>query len=1266
VAVTGVSGSGKSTLVFRVIEQALRDRLAGLPIQGCSLEGAEAVDKLIRISQRPIGRTPRSNPATYTGVFDTIRELFAATHEARVRGYAKGRFSFNVAGGRCEACQGAGVQVVEMQFLPSVAVTCDVCLGRRFNAETLEITWGGRTIHDVLDLTAAEAADVFSAIPRVSRILRTMVEVGLGYVPLGQPSTTLSGGEAQRVKLATELHRPATGDTLYLLDEPTTGLHFDDVAKLVAALQRLVDAGNTVVVVEHHTDVIKCADHVIDLGPEGGDGGGRVVGEGTPEAIARLDTPTGQVLAALPDLVKVVAAPLAADAEVEGYSRRRSRQRRTAGELVVRGARLHNLHDVDVDIQHGQLTVITGPSGSGKTSLAFDTVFAEGQRQYVESLSTYARRFLGRVERPPVDRLEGLQPAIAIDQRATAHNPRSTVATVTEVHDVLRLLYARVGQPHCPACGRQVRPWSPSAAAGALKDAGLGAGWLVAPLRPTPNTAADARCAGLIHDGWLRLLERPGNRQLELSTPGAIPALVEGAWLVVDRLAPGRASRSRMAEAIESAYALGDGRCVFIPRGDADGEPRVFTVRAHCPEHGAVLEAELTPRHFSFNSQLGACRGCDGLGVRRQVVLERLFPCPELRFWDALDGRVAGVLQRSARSRALIEGVYARAGVAVDTPWADVGDPLVQAILHGVAEPVSIRWSQRWGSSMRRVEEERPWLGLLATLDGWSSPLDWLVAEGICGVCEGGRLRPELLAVTIGGLGVHELTRLPVESARAQVDSWELNPRRAAIAERPLLELRRRLRFLQDVGLGYLGLDRSARTLSGGEAQRIRLASQLGSMLTGVAYVLDEPTIGLHARDTDRLLGTLEGLRDLGNTVLVVEHDLDTIRRADRVIDLGPGAGVHGGRVLAVGTPDELAVDPLSVTGRWLGGSASIPVPATRRRPTGSVTLVRPRVHNVDAEEVRIPLGVWVAVTGVSGSGKSSVVMDALVPAIKERLGQDAPPPPCAEVVFDGPIDRLVVVDQSPLGRTPRSTPATYTKIMDALRELFATTSYAAARGWKRGRFSYNSTTGGRCGTCEGRGAILVEMHFLPDVWVGCDACGGARYDRETLGATWRGRSIADVLGMRCDEALELFANHRKMRAKLASLVDVGLGYLQLGQPANTLSGGEAQRVKLAAELTSRRGHCVYVLDEPTTGLHLEDVSKLVGVLHRLVDAGHTVITIEHHLDVVRQSDHVVELGPEGGAAGGRVVAIGTPEVIRGTETATGAALRREAARTPA
>lgn len=1246
-AVTGVSGSGKSTLVFGVLEEGLAAMLdGGLPPEDCDgIDGIDGLSKLVRVDQKPIGRTPRSNPATYAGALTPIRDLFAATEESRLRGYTKSRFSFNVKGGRCEDCEGAGVKVVEMQFLPDVEVPCETCGGRRFNRETLEITYKGRSIADVLDMTIAEAHAFFAAVPALDRILGTLVEVGLGYVALGQPATTLSGGEAQRVKLARELQRPPTGDTLYLLDEPTTGLHTLDIRALMGALQALVDHGNTVLVVEHHTDVIKCADHVIDLGPEGGAGGGEILFAGTPEQLAAQDSPSGRALAVVPGLAGALRPSFAAEAPVA-----MAPARARPSEIVVTGARTHNLQDITVRIPHGKLTVVTGPSGSGKTSLAFDTIFAEGQRRYVESLSTYARRFLGRMERAAVQRVEGIQPAIAIDQGASGANPRSTVATVTEVHDVLRVVWARVGTPHCPHCGIALASSSPSAVARRLAEAAPGAGWVTTVLPPEVDPAS--RRVFLLREGHRRLLVHGRTAPVEVDLEDADTAcarLAEGATLVLDRVDPGSADRARVSEAVASGYRLGHGHVAFTRR-DGGGTWR-FTEGLVCPDHGPVL-SELTPRHFSFNARIGMCPRCEGLGtIERLVPGAILTPGP---FRTALSPALGAVLARARLLRGAVEAMLAEAGFTLDDPVADWPDTLREAVIDG--EGVARRVQGRSGPT------DVVWPGLVTLAAREGVAIDWTTVSVPCPACDGDRLRPEVRAVTVGGASLPAFSRHTVVAARAAVRAWSLAGEQAVIAARAREELDRRLGFLEDVGLGYLALDRAADTLSGGETRRIRLASQLGSRLVGVTYVLDEPTIGLHPRDTGRLLDTLEGLRDLGNTVIVVEHDPDTIARADHVLDLGPGSGRHGGHLVAEGTPAEVRDNPASVTGPWLRGEASMPAsPWPRRTGTGTLRIEAPRTHNLRLDALSLPLGALVAVTGVSGSGKSSLVMDTIAPALRRRIGLDGLPGPHRRLDVDVDIAGVVLVDQQPIGRTPRSTPATYLGVMDRLRALFAQTPGAQARGWTPGRFSFNSP-GGRCEQCEGRGAILVEMHFLPDVWVTCEACRGRRYSRETLDVRWKGHTIADVLGMRVDEAVDLFGRHRGLRRGLQAMVDVGLGYLELGQPSTTLSGGEAQRVKLAKELASRKGHAVYLLDEPTTGLHLQDVAKLLAVMQQLVGDGHSVIVVEHHLDVLAAADHLVELGPEGGEAGGLVVAQGTPEAVAAGDTPTGRALAAQAA----
>jgi len=1260
VAVTGVSGSGKSTLVDHVLERALARTLHGAearPGEHDAIEGLEHVDKVIEIDQLPIGRTPRSNPATYSGAMDDIRDLFAGTADARVRGYAKGRFSFNVRGGRCEECQGAGVKTIEMQLLPDVEVACEGCGGRRYNAETREIRYRGLTIDEVLDMTVEEAHEAFANHRRLVRTLRTLLDVGLGYLPLGQPSTTLSGGEAQRMKLASELARPATGRTLYILDEPTTGLHFADIRTLIGALQALVDAGNTMIVVEHNLDVVKVADWVVDLGPEGGGGGGRLVAEGTPEEVSRVaGSHTGRALRGVLGSRRRRAPPRA---------RPRARER-TGADLVVKGAALHNLRDVNVTIPHGRMTVVTGPSGSGKTSLAFDTVFAEGQRRFVESLSTYARRFLSRLDRPPVDAMHGLAPAIAIDQKTAGRNPRSTVGTTTEIHDYLRLLFARVGMPHCPGCGKALKAWAPTDAAGDLLRRAKGERIVVtAPLfsadheHPTlllePGELG-AYVTELQADGFVRLLVDGEERRLpDVGRVGGARAIE----LVVDRLRVDGRRRARLAEAVAQAQQRGRG---LAHARREDGGVLDYEARAGCARCGTRLpEGGPTPRMFSFNSHVGACRRCDGLGRLMQASEARLVDRPDRPLLaGALGTRVGKHLtRRNSWTVNVLRQLAEREDVDLGRPWSTLPAGFRSLVLHGDRgdDVLDVRMERRAPGRSRRYELQVQWKGLLAQVgewwrnterDGWwRRALEAVMETGTCPACRGGRLRPEALATRVGGLGPRELLAMTVARARATLSGLRLSGADAVIAEDVLAEVVDRLAFLENVGLGYLTLDRPASTLSGGEAQRIRLASQLGNRLVGVLYVLDEPSIGLHPRDQRKLLDTLAELRDLGNTIVVVEHDRETIEAADHVIDLGPGAGHHGGRVVAAGPPERLARSRRSLTGRYLSGRRAIPVPAERRRPRQQLVLRGARLHNLRDVDARVPVGALTVVTGVSGSGKSSLVMGLLVPAVRARLQPSAHSPRELEALEGGHlVQALRLIDQAPIGSSPHSNPATYSGAFDEIRALFARTPEARMRGFTPGSFSYN-VPGGRCEACQGRGVEVIEMHFLSDVTVPCDACGGRRYGREVLEVRWRGRSIADVLEMEIAEALDFFEQHARIRRRLGFLDAVGLGYMKMGQSSTTLSGGEAQRVKLAAELARpETGRALIVLDEPTTGLHFEDVGRLVEVLDRLVERGNTIVVIEHNVDVVKQADHVIDLGPEGGAAGGRVVVQGTPEAV--------------------
>ncbi|MGQ9735344.1 MAG: excinuclease ABC subunit UvrA [Thermaceae bacterium] len=934
--------------------------------------------------------------------------------------------------------------------------------------------------------------------------------------------------------------------------------------------------------------------------------------------------------------------------------------------IIVRGAREHNLKNITVKLPRGKFIVITGVSGSGKSTLAFDTIYAEGQRRYVESLSSYARQFLGVMDKPEVESIEGLSPAISIDQKTTSHNPRSTVGTVTEIHDYLRLLFARVGTAHCPICGRPIEKQTATEITDRLLRRRGQRAILLAPLVRGRKGEYKKLFNQLLKEGYARVridgviypLEEAETLRLERYEKHDLD-------LVIDRVVLKEEERGRIAEGVELALLRGEGLMrVLYPD---TGEEEVFSEKFACPEHGSVLE-ELEPRIFSFNSPYGACPACSGLGYKQEFD-PNLIVNPELSLAEGAilpwaRGRDTGRSYLWDRLRALAEHL----GFDLKTPWRELPQSVKDAVLYGLPEPFEVVLKRGGKETLHfqvHYEGVIPWLQKRyeeTESETLRETLEAYMALRPCPVCGGTRYKKEVLSVKVGGKNIAEVSAMPVQEALAFFESLEasLPPFQAQIAHPILREINERLGFLVDVGLDYLTLDRPANTLSGGEAQRIRLATQVGSGLTGVLYVLDEPSIGLHPRDNQRLIRTLKRLRDLGNTLIVVEHDEETIRSADWIVDMGPGAGIHGGEVVAQGTLEDILKSDKSLTGAYLRGEKRIEVPKTRRKGNGKwLVLKGAREHNLKNITLRIPLGRFVAVTGPSGSGKSTLIHDVLYAALAQRLMR-AKTKPGAFEALEGVehLDKVIEIDQSPIGRTPRSNPATYTGIFDEIRDLFAKTPEARKRGYGPGRFSFN-VKGGRCEACQGDGTVRIEMLFLPDLYVPCEVCKGKRYNKETLEVRLRGKNIADVLDMTVEEALGFFQNVPTIARKLQLMVDVGLGYVRLGQPSPTLSGGEAQRIKLATELGRKAtGRTLYILDEPTTGLHFDDVAKLLNVLHRLVDAGNTVVVIEHNLDVVKTADWVIDLGSEGGDRGGEIVAEGTPEEVAQTDSPTGVFLR--------
>lgn len=1223
VAITGVSGSGKSSLITDTLYPILANALhrAKLPIGAYkNIEGIEKIDKVIAIDQTPIGRTPRSNPATFIKLFDDIRDLYSQLPQSIAQGYTAGRFSFNVKQGSCMHCHGMGMIKVDMDFMEDEWVECTVCEGKRFDENTLSITYKGKTIYDVLEMTIAEASVFFSSIPHIHQKLDMLHQVGLEYLKLGQASPTLSGGEAQRIKLAKELSRSSRGHTVYILDEPTTGLHFYDIDKLLQVLQKLVNKGHSVLVIEHNIDLIKTADWIIELGPEGGQKGGKVIASTIPEKLAKMHTPTAffikQALKSLPLL------PPASILEESGQNQA----------ITVVKASQNNLKEIDISIPRNKITLCTGPSGSGKSSLAFETLYAEGQRRYIESLSPYARQFVKQMPKPKVESIENLSAAIAIEQKNHAGNPRSTIGTMTEIYDFLRILYAHLGIPHCPETKEQIRSISKQYVLKNLTLLPLHTKiQILSPIELKRSESFTELTKRLQKLGYLRI--RLDNTYFTLDDP--IPfdhTRKHQLFLVIDRLQIEPQIEQRLLDAIEKASDLSKGSLV-VALEDRD---LFFNLSFTVPSTGKSYPP-ITPHTFSFNTDQGMCLECHGLGFQYGADLCRFPEVMKLSSYELIC-----IFWKEAASKYCLKvfnKLLKKQRIDPDQPMQSLLPEQIQFLFNGAKETIFLD------------HLELQWLGfnpILANLAKLGNAhtkqiLSTLLNQSTCFACQGTKLNPLARHVTINQVSIAELCHFSMDQATQFISSLTAD---VEFMQDVLDQISQRLKLLQMIGLGYLSLERSAPTLSGGETQRIRLARQIGSGLTGCLYVLDEPTIGLHPYDNEKLNRALLHLCQLGNTLVLVEHDPLTIQLADYVLDFGPKAGKEGGKITAQGTLQEIKDNPDSLTGAYLTGKKKVPLPS-RRKPSSFIKIKNARLHNLKKIAIEIPLHVWTCLSGVSGSGKSTLLTDLIYPAALEAIRTKKSELTYSNTHFSKlAVDKVLMLDQNPIGQTNRSDITTYVDLLTSLRLFFSALPEARRRGLAPKNFSFNHPKG-MCTTCQGHGTRRISLQFLPDVSIVCESCKGFRLNALSLTVTYKGQHLGHILHMTVEQALSFLPPIPKAIRILETLQTVGLGYIALGQEIATLSGGEAQRLRLSRELSkSARGHTLYLFDEPSVGLHADDIAKLIPIFQKLVDKGHTIIMIEHNLDLLSSADYLIDLGPGSGLNGGKVMAKGTPEQV--------------------